>query len=53
MSAASGPFEAEYVLILSGDQLYQMDFMDMLNNHIQQKARDIHRHHPGGGQGSF
>jgi glucose-1-phosphate adenylyltransferase len=33
-----GPFEAEYILILSGDQLYQMNFMDMLNNHIQQKA---------------
>jgi glucose-1-phosphate adenylyltransferase len=33
-----GPFEAEYILILSGDQLYQMNFMEMLNNHIQQKA---------------
>jgi glucose-1-phosphate adenylyltransferase len=33
-----GPFEAEYILILSGDQLYQMNFMDMLNNHIRQKA---------------
>jgi glucose-1-phosphate adenylyltransferase len=33
-----GPFEAEYILILSGDQLYQMNFMDMLNNHIQLKA---------------
>jgi glucose-1-phosphate adenylyltransferase len=33
-----GPFESEYILILSGDQLYQMNFMDMLNNHIQQKA---------------
>ena len=33
-----GPFEAEYILILSGDQLYQMNFMDMLNNHIHQKA---------------
>jgi glucose-1-phosphate adenylyltransferase len=33
-----GPFEAEYILILSGDQLYQMNFMDMLNNHIQQNA---------------
>lgn len=30
--------EADYVLILSGDQLYQMDFMDMLNNHIEQNA---------------
>ena len=33
-----GPFEAEYILILSGDQLYQMNFMEMLNNHINQKA---------------
>ncbi|MEP6594941.1 MAG: glucose-1-phosphate adenylyltransferase [Ginsengibacter sp.] len=29
-----GPFESEYVLILSGDQLYQMDFQKMLDNHI-------------------
>ncbi|MXV14619.1 glucose-1-phosphate adenylyltransferase [Hufsiella ginkgonis] len=27
------PFEFEYVLILSGDQLYQMDFDDMIKNH--------------------
>ncbi len=27
------PFESEYVLILSGDQLYQMDFAEMLENH--------------------
>lgn len=27
------PFESEYVLILSGDQLYQMSFVDMLENH--------------------
>ncbi len=27
------PFECEYVLILSGDQLYQMDFSEMLENH--------------------
>src|SRR5215831_9178447 len=33
-----GPFESEYVLILSGDQLYQMDFMEMLNSHIAKKA---------------
>src|SRR5436190_14438867 len=26
-------FEFDYVLILSGDQLYQMDFMDMLDHH--------------------
>ena len=28
-----GPFESEYILILSGDQLYQMDFAEMLENH--------------------
>ena len=33
-----GPFDSEYVLILSGDQLYQMDFTEMLNNHISKKA---------------
>ncbi|MFT3674533.1 MAG: glucose-1-phosphate adenylyltransferase [Chitinophagaceae bacterium] len=27
------PFDSEYVLILSGDQLYQMDFQEMLDNH--------------------
>lgn len=32
--------EFEYLLILSGDQLYQMDFGLMLNNHIQ-KGADI------------
>ncbi|HMT73681.1 MAG TPA: glucose-1-phosphate adenylyltransferase [Chitinophagaceae bacterium] len=26
-------FESEYILILSGDQLYQMDFAKMLDNH--------------------
>ncbi len=30
--------EFEYVLILSGDQLYQMDFEDMINNHIESNA---------------
>jgi len=30
--------EFEYILILSGDQLYQMDFTDMLNNHVQNAA---------------
>ncbi|WP_299714759.1 glucose-1-phosphate adenylyltransferase [uncultured Tenacibaculum sp.] len=30
--------EFEYVLILSGDQLYQMDFDDMLEKHISKKA---------------
>jgi len=28
-----GPFESDYVLILSGDQLYQMNFAEMLDNH--------------------
>ncbi len=28
----------EYVLILSGDQLYQMDFNEMFQNHIDKKA---------------
>ena len=27
------PFESDYILILSGDQLYQMDFNSMLDNH--------------------
>jgi glucose-1-phosphate adenylyltransferase len=27
------PFESDYVLILSGDQLYQMDFAEMRDNH--------------------
>jgi glucose-1-phosphate adenylyltransferase len=30
--------EFEYVLILSGDQLYQMDFDDMINQHVAAKA---------------
>ncbi|HVV56394.1 MAG TPA: glucose-1-phosphate adenylyltransferase [Mucilaginibacter sp.] len=30
--------EFEYVLILSGDQLYQMDFRDMIDNHINTNA---------------
>lgn len=28
----------DYVLILSGDQLYQMDFEEMVQNHIRQQA---------------
>jgi len=32
------PFDSDYVLILSGDQLYQMDFREMLNNHIAKDA---------------
>lgn len=27
------PFESDYILILSGDQLYQMDFVEMLDHH--------------------
>jgi len=27
------PFDSEYILILSGDQLYQIDFQEMLANH--------------------
>jgi glucose-1-phosphate adenylyltransferase len=30
--------EFDYVLILSGDQLYQMDFRDMIDHHIQSNA---------------
>lgn len=30
--------EADYILILSGDQLYQMDFMKMLDDHIARGA---------------
>ncbi|HTE01779.1 MAG TPA: glucose-1-phosphate adenylyltransferase [Mucilaginibacter sp.] len=30
--------EFEYVLILSGDQLYQMDFQDMITHHIETNA---------------
>ncbi len=34
------PFPSEYVLILSGDQLYQIDFQAMLRNH-KEKGADI------------
>lgn len=30
--------DAEYILILSGDQLYQMDFQKMLENHVDHGA---------------
>jgi len=30
--------EFEYILILSGDQLYQMDFEEMINHHIEKQA---------------
>jgi glucose-1-phosphate adenylyltransferase len=32
------PFESDYVLILSGDQLYQMDFQLMIDNHKKLNA---------------
>jgi glucose-1-phosphate adenylyltransferase len=32
------PFPSEYVLILSGDQLYQIDFQDMLKSHKESGA---------------
>ena len=34
------PFDSEYILILSGDQLYQIDFQDMLAEH-KAKGADI------------
>ncbi len=30
--------DCDYILILSGDQLYQMDFLDMVKRHIAQNA---------------
>ena len=33
-----GQQEFSHVLILSGDQLYQMDFEDMIDNHVNSKA---------------
>jgi glucose-1-phosphate adenylyltransferase len=32
------PFDSEYILILSGDQLYQIDFQEMLFNHKELDA---------------
>jgi len=32
------PFDSEYILILSGDQLYQIDFQEMLANHKNSNA---------------
>ncbi len=32
------PFSSEYILILSGDQLYQIDFQEMLHNHKEKNA---------------
>ena len=31
-------YDPEYVLILSGDHIYKMDYSDMLNQHIEQNA---------------
>ncbi|MES2849603.1 MAG: glucose-1-phosphate adenylyltransferase [Bacteroidota bacterium] len=31
-------YDADYVLILSGDQLYQMDFAEMIDNHVANNA---------------
>ncbi len=33
-----GTFPSDFVLILSGDQLYQMDFNEMLNRHLETKS---------------
>jgi glucose-1-phosphate adenylyltransferase len=33
-----GSYEYDYVLILSGDQLYQMDFSAIIDNHLAQNA---------------
>ena len=33
-----GPFDSEYILILSGDQLYQIDFQEMLAAHKENDA---------------
>src|SRR6185369_17536745 len=32
------PFDSDYILILSGDQLYQMDFAELLDNHKERGA---------------
>jgi glucose-1-phosphate adenylyltransferase len=31
-------YDFDYILILSGDQLYQMDFEEMMVNHVERKA---------------
>src|SRR6185295_2675220 len=33
-----GNYDFHYMLLLSGDQLYQLDFIDMLIHHIEKKA---------------
>ncbi len=37
----------DLVLILSGDQLYRMDFRDMIRTHLENKADGDHRHAAG------
>ncbi len=32
------PYDVEYIIILSGDQLYQMDFREMIDFHIESNA---------------
>lgn len=32
------PFESDHILILSGDQLYQIDFQEMLDSHVKNEA---------------
>jgi glucose-1-phosphate adenylyltransferase len=32
------PYDARYILVLSGDQLYQMDFRDLIRNHRETGA---------------
>jgi glucose-1-phosphate adenylyltransferase len=32
------PFGVEYIIVLSGDQLYQMDYRELLNFHIESRA---------------
>ncbi len=36
-----GPFASEYVLILSGDQLYQIDFQEMLDAQLYDAHRPL------------
>ena len=37
----------DYVLILSGDQLYRMDFRPLIAQHIETRRGPDHRHDPG------
>ncbi len=32
------PFDVEYIIILAGDQLYQMDFRELLTYHVESRA---------------